>query len=195
VVAQEFSGADTHEGPFSHVSSVMGVVFVLARLLADVNHAIIAAIVLVIATTGGLGDGITRAQFTPEPTIVVILAHATVVIVGGFAVNLRAVDDLVVGLARLHVDGTSGFLNDYRLIPRNDNGVGPGTTRIIGLTVLTFVVVPFGAVVDLPVIPRQHGGVVAIGGATDDELSLAGVGIFAAIEEVAITIAISIFVG
>jgi hypothetical protein len=88
---------------------------VLARLFTDIDHAIIAAVVVTVAiammTAASLGDGVARTQFTARATVVVLANSAVVMIVVRVLVCIRATNNVILGLTRTGV-GISGCFHD-----------------------------------------------------------------------------------
>jgi predicted branched-subunit amino acid permease len=65
VAAEQLSRASTHQSTFCHVAAVVRVVVVITSFFTDVNHAVIAAVVLItIAATADLRDRIVGTQLT-----------------------------------------------------------------------------------------------------------------------------------
>jgi hypothetical protein len=96
---------------------------VIAGLFADVDHAIIAAVVVAVAiammTTASLGNGVARTQFTARATVVVLANSAVVVIVVRVLVGTRATNNVILGLAGTGV-GVPGWIHNHYLLLAND---------------------------------------------------------------------------
>ena len=141
-LAEQLGGADTDQGALGHVTVMMGMVLMVETILANVDHAVVAAVALIVPAAGGLGDGVAGAQLAAEATVVVIVAGPMAGIrVGRVAIQLGPLDHLVVGLARVDVDGT--LIDDYRAnLPRPR--VAAIGVQVLRVLTFTFVVVPLG---------------------------------------------------
>jgi hypothetical protein len=65
------------------------VVIVFLGLFADVNHAVIAAVVIV-AAAGCLGDRVARAELSSDAAvIIVVLSDTAMIVVGWFSVSVH----------------------------------------------------------------------------------------------------------
>jgi hypothetical protein len=102
------------------------VLVVFPGLLADVDHAVVAAVFPIALTTltlspsGRLGGGVGEVVFDfMDMLSVTILYFARV------AVGLGPMNDMVIRLVMVrHVDGASSFLNNYRLSLANEDRMG-----------------------------------------------------------------------
>jgi hypothetical protein len=96
---------------------VMVVTVVVASLFADIDHAIIAAVVVTVAiammTAASLGDGIAWTQFTARAAVVVLANSAVVVIVVRVLLSIRATHNVILGLTRTGVGVSGCFCNYY----------------------------------------------------------------------------------
>jgi hypothetical protein len=104
----------------------VGTRVLVAGLLADVDHAVVAAVfpialTLTLSPSGRLGGGIGKVVFDfMDMPLVTILYFARVAVPG-----LGPMNDMVIGLVMVrYVDGASSFLNNYRLSLANDDGMG-----------------------------------------------------------------------
>jgi hypothetical protein len=92
---------------------VVMLTIVVAGLFADIDHTIIAAVVVTVAiavvTAAGLGDGVARAQFTTRAPFVVLANTAMVMIVVRVLLSIRATHNIILGLAGTRV-GISGCI-------------------------------------------------------------------------------------
>jgi hypothetical protein len=145
-------------------------VVILLGLFSNVDHAVVAA-VIVVAPPGGLRDRIARAQLASEAAVVVVvLSNTAMIVVGRFSIHLGPVNDVVVRFAWIDVNGTSSFLNDYRLIFTNDDGVR-ATAWPVQYCELTFVII--SVIICITLVTLNHDGLLALCCATNDQFSLA----------------------
>jgi hypothetical protein len=192
VAAEQLGGTGGSESALGQMATVMRVFRVIVAascFLADVDHAVIAAVILVAITaaTTRLGDGVAWAELTAASTLSVV-PITTVVVAVGISLGIGAAHQIVVCLAGIHID-VSGFMNNYWLLA-NDHRCrrrrslqvvhGPGVVTVDGgLGVLTFVVISFV----VPVVAAVIVVDLALALAADDQLAIAGVRIIAAHHE------------
>lgn len=121
VTPDELGSTGTDQGTFREMALVVWMIVVIfTGLFADVDHAVIAAVVVVAvtATTARLGDGVTRTYFPARMAVVMYPASAMIIV--RVVVEIRATDNVVVGLTGIDID-VSGCMDDYRLFA-NDQG-------------------------------------------------------------------------
>jgi hypothetical protein len=95
------------------VTAVVGVVVVVAGLFANIDHAVIAAVVLVAITTAVacLGNGISWAQLATRTTVIILADSTMSVVVVRILVGFRAAHNIVVGFTgRVWI---AGLTNEY----------------------------------------------------------------------------------
>ena len=157
----------------------MWVLLALSRASANIDHAVVAAVVPVTVTPSstGLGNRVGRANLASKMTVtvIVVVPGPTVVVVSRVAIY-----EVVVGIAR--VNGASSFINYYRLSIGNDDGyrgllrAGIAVVATVGFAVLTFVgtsVMMARVIVQITLITRDTAGmVVPIGGTSYHKVSL-----------------------
>lgn len=168
------------------VVQVLPVLIALTRVLANMDHAVVAAVVPVTVTSSssGLGNRVGRTELASRRTIIVVLPDPTVVVVSGFAIH-----KVVVGIARVGINGVSSFKNYYWLSMGNNNGYrglfraketitesGIAIVATRGFAVLTFVgisVIMARVIVQITLVTRHGAGmtVVPIGGASYQNIS------------------------
>jgi hypothetical protein len=111
MIANQFCSADTDQSTFGEVASMMRVTVVFASLFANIDHAVITAVVLVVPTTTGLRDGVARAELAAKTTVVVIFADLATIVVSGFPFYLGPLDNLIVGFTGVNNEGASRYMN------------------------------------------------------------------------------------
>jgi hypothetical protein len=88
--AQQFRRASSYQSALCQVAAVvgMGTVIVVAGFLTDVNHAVIAAVVVTAVAASSLRNRITGAQLSSRALIIVLADSAVAVVVVGVLVSL-----------------------------------------------------------------------------------------------------------
>lgn len=164
---------------------MMGVIVVFTGLFANIDHAIITAVVLVVPTTTGLRDGVARTKLAAEATVIIIFADPAMIVVSRLPFYLGAVDNLVVGFTGVNDEGPSRYINRVSQIYST-------YTRTL---VRTIIVVSFGAVVvrarvivDLSLVTLHHDGFFSLGRAADYQFSITGDGVFATVDNITLSI-------
>lgn len=76
--------------------AMMRVLIIVVGLFADVDHAVIAAVVLVVSSAAYLGYGVAGTQFTANDALFVVLARTALGVVFGISINFRSADNVVV---------------------------------------------------------------------------------------------------
>jgi hypothetical protein len=88
---------------------------IVAGLFADIDHAVIATVVVAVAiamvTATRLGDGIAGTQFTARATVFVLANSAVVMIIVRVLLGIRATNHIILGLTRTGV-GIPGCIHD-----------------------------------------------------------------------------------
>jgi hypothetical protein len=142
------------------------VIVVFTGLFANIDHAIITAVVLVVPTTTGLRDGVARTKLAAEATVIIIFADPAMIVVSRLPFYLGAVDNLVVGFTGVNDEGPS---------------------RII---VVSFgaVVVRARVIVDLSLVTLHHDGFFSLGRVADYQFSITGDGVFATVDNITLSI-------
>ena len=110
MIANQFGCADTNQRTLREMASMMGMVVVFAGLFADIDHAIITAVLLVVPTTTGLRDGVAWAELAAKATVVVIFADPAMIVVSRLPFYLGPVDNLVVRFTGMNNEGPSRCL-------------------------------------------------------------------------------------
>jgi hypothetical protein len=111
MIADQFCSADADQSTLREMASMMGVVVVFASLFTNIDHAIITAVVLVVPTTTGLRDGVSRAELATKATVVVIFADPAMIVVSRFPLYLGPLDNLIVGFTGVNNEGTSRYIS------------------------------------------------------------------------------------
>jgi hypothetical protein len=101
VAADQFCCSGTNQCTFCEVTAVVGVVVVVAGLFANIDHAVIAAVVLVAITTAVacLGNGVSWAQLATRTTVIVLADSTMSMVVVRILVGFGAAHNIVVGFA------------------------------------------------------------------------------------------------
>jgi hypothetical protein len=110
MIANQFCCADTDQRTLRKVASMMGMIVVFTSLFADVDHAIITAVALVVPTTTGLRDRVARTELAAKATVVVIFADPAMIVVSRLPFYLGPVDNLVVRFTGMNNEGPSRCL-------------------------------------------------------------------------------------
>jgi hypothetical protein len=98
--AEQFGRTSTYQCTLCHMTAVVRMVVIVTGLLSDVDHAIIAAVVMITitaATATSLGNGIIRAQLTSGAMFVVLAESTVAVVVIWVFVGLGAAHNVIVG--------------------------------------------------------------------------------------------------
>jgi hypothetical protein len=166
MIADQFCSADADQSTLREMASMMGVVVVFASLFTNIDHAIITAVVLVVPTTTGLRDGVSRAELATKATVVVIFADPAMIVVSRFPLYLGPLDNLIVGFTGVNNEGTS---------------------RII---VVSFGAVVVGArvIVDLSLVTLHHDGFFSLSRAADYQFSITSDRVFVTVDKFALSI-------
>jgi hypothetical protein len=90
---------------------------IVAGLFADIDHAVIATVVVAVAiamvTATRLGDGIAGTQFTARATVFVLANSAVVMIIVRVLLGIRATNHIILGLTRTGVGIPSCIHDGY----------------------------------------------------------------------------------
>jgi hypothetical protein len=113
VTADQFCCSGTNQCTLCKVTAVVGVVVIVAGLFANIDHAVIAAVVLVAITTAVacLGNGVSWAQLAARTSVIVLADSTMSVVVVWILVGFGAAHNVVVGFAgRVWI---AGLTNEY----------------------------------------------------------------------------------
>jgi hypothetical protein len=99
VTADQLCCSSTHQCTFCKVTAMVGVVVVVAGLFANVDHAVIAAVVLVAVNVAAacLGNGISWAQLATGASVVVFADSTMSGVIVGIFVDFGAAHNVVIG--------------------------------------------------------------------------------------------------
>jgi hypothetical protein len=124
MAAEQLSRTSTYQCTLCHVTTVVRVIIIVASFLSDVDHAVIAAVILLTiaaATTTSLGDGIIRAQLTSGARLVILADSTVAVVIVRVLVGLRAAHDIIFGFTGASIR-SAGFTNKYGLFSSGNCG-------------------------------------------------------------------------
>lgn len=107
---EQFCSADADQRTLRQMASVVRVIVDFTSLLADIDHAVVTAVVLVIASSGSLRDRVAGAELAPEATIIIILTNPAMVVVARVTFHFGSVDNLIIGLTGRGIDGGSSCI-------------------------------------------------------------------------------------
>jgi hypothetical protein len=133
---EELRGTNAQRGPFGKITSVVCRFLAgLAGLLADVYQAVVTAVFPIAVIAPPTAAGRLRVDEVVLDFVVTDLYVARFANVASVAIG--PTNDMVVRLVMVrHIDGASGFLNNYRLSLANEDGVGRLLWQSSGLLVL-----------------------------------------------------------